>query len=74
MLKSLLIDEEYKHANRQKGSIVLTVKTDMLLFSHYQPHSSILPEETAACLHMRPSEGLKQQEECIGCTVWVVDG
>lgn len=64
MLKSLLIEGEYKHTDRQNGSIVLTVKTDtenlLLLFSHHQPCNSTLPEETAACLHIHSSEGLKQ--------------
>lgn len=64
LLKSLLIEGEYKHIKRQKGSVVLTVKADtenvLLLFSCHQPRSSTLPEETAACLHMHPSERLKQ--------------
>lgn len=66
VLKFLLIEGEYKHTNRLKGSVVLTVKMDtenlLLLFSCHQPHSSILPEEITAFLHMHPSEGLKQEE------------
>lgn len=48
MLKSLLIEEEYEHANRQKGNVVVTVKMDtenlLVLFCHHQPGSSTLLE------------------------------